>query len=223
MVWSGPEWSFSSCPLSGRLTLSISLSQSSETRTQSDSHHRIAQVSEPLTIKVNPGKFPSEEFCFRASLFNQRFLHIMHIALPCRFIYSIFFLICNSRVETTCDNWVKECLTWLLVKISSLNKKAKFHCAIVKQIHQKLEWFVSFAARDFFIAQKWSENRNPIKHIFPVVLLCVRLRHGWLNVRGCSANLAEMFQPVLYLSSTVIIYQIGVVYCIKLNIECQQF
>lgn len=192
MVWSGPEWSFSSCPLSGRLTLSISLSQSSETRTQSDSHHRIAQVSEPLTIKVNPGKFPCEEFCFRASLFNQRFLHFMHIALPCRFICSIFFLICNSELKqrVTTDT------------ISSLNKKAKFHCAIVEQIHQKLEWFVSFAVRDFFIAQKWSENRNPIKHIFPVVLLCVRLRHGWLNVRGCSANLAEMFQPVLYLSST---------------------
>lgn len=47
---------------------------------------------------------------------------------------------------------------------------------------------------------------------------------SWMVEReGCSANLAEMFQPVLYLSSTVIIYQIGIVYCIKLNIECQQF
>lgn len=111
MVWSGPEWSFSSCPLSGRLTLSISLSQSSETRTQSDSHHRIAQVSEPLTIKVNPGKFPSEEFCFRASLFNQRFLHIMHIALPCRFICSIFFLICNSELKQRVTTELKS--AWL--------------------------------------------------------------------------------------------------------------
>lgn len=120
MVWSGPEWSFSSCPLSGRLTLSISLSQSSETRTQSDSHHRIAQVSEPLTIKVNPGKFPSEEFCFRASLFNQRFLHTMHIALPCRFICSIFFLICNSELKQRLTTELKS--AWLDFTVLLWNK-----------------------------------------------------------------------------------------------------
>lgn len=66
--------------------------------------------------------------CFRASLFNQRFLHIIHVALPCRFICLLFFLICNSDwLDTTCENWVKECLTWFLVTISSLHRKAKFH------------------------------------------------------------------------------------------------